>query len=57
MPEAYESIKESLKKAHPNWSEQKVKEMASRTFIARGGKAGSKGRHERAKQLAKDRKS
>lgn len=32
MPKEYEEIKNSLRKAHPDWSADKVEEMASRTF-------------------------
>ena len=32
MPEGYEKIKASLRKAHPKWSAEKVKEMAARTW-------------------------
>jgi hypothetical protein len=32
MPAGYEKIKKSLKKSHPNWSSDKVKEVAAKTW-------------------------
>lgn len=40
MPKDYEKIRRSLRKAHPDWSEKKVKEMAARTTIKQRKKAG-----------------
>jgi len=32
MPAGYEKIKRSLRKSHPKWSAEKVKEVAARTW-------------------------
>lgn len=47
MPKGYEKIKLSLRKAHPDWSDERVESTASKIFNKRKkvtGDTGGKGR-------------